>query len=984
MIRAIRRPTLLVVGTGMAAAKVVEEILDRAPDRFDIRMFGAEPNGTYNRVLLSTVLAGQTDPGRLWMNPLDWYAERGVFVHSGVRAETIDRDSRLVRGAGGKVLEPYDYLILATGSRPFVPPLENVRLPGVFVFRTLDDCANIANYAADCDRVAVLGGGLLGLEAARGLINHGLHVTVVEAAPHLMAQQLDAPAAGLLQRKLEALGVQFVLGAKATRVLGDGKVEGLQFADGATLDADMLVISCGIQPNADEARAAGLQVERGIVVDDQLRTSDPHVFAVGECAQHRGRLYGLVEPLYDQARVLADVLTETRPHASYPGSKLATTLKVMGVDLTSMGDVNPPAGACEVVSHLDAAKGVYKKVVLRDGKLVGAILLGDTGPATKWLTYFKDGTPLSESALDLLTEEAPAGGADDAMALADDARVCNCNAVTKGAIVQAIKAGKTTVGALSSCTRAGTGCGSCQPLLQQLLDGCGVVSKQPAAKNKVEIMKEQKNGLDALDDILKLASNNAWEEMTEDDKQRAKWYGLFFRKPTPGHFMLRVRFNAGQSSARQFRVLADLSDEFGKGFCDLTTRQQLQLRWFTLGETPDIWRRLEEVGLHSKQTGMDNVRGVCGCPVSGLTPHELLDAGPVLNAYNDLIVDNREFTNLPRKFNVTITGCLENCTHTETQDVALVPAYRELDGQQVNGFNVLVGGKQGSGGYRPASPLDIFARPEEAAELCAELTRVFRDHGSRATRTRARLAFLVEDRGSAWLRSELERRSGRPLFRAGADLRKKHHVDHLGIHPQKKDVEHNRTPYYVGMLVPVGRLTTAQMRAVADIAERYGNGEIRITVGQNLIVPNIPEEKIGALADEPLFRELPYDPSPIMRGLVSCTGTDYCGMALIDTKGYALDLARELEKRTAGRKIQPLTIHWSGCPASCGLHQVATIGLQGCRSRVNGQVVDAAHVCVNGRSGPSPVVASDLMYDVPINELADALEPLVAYLPRAK
>jgi len=556
--------------------------------------------------------------------------------------------------------------------------------------------------------------------------------------------------------------------------------------------------------------------------------------------------------------------------------------------------------------------------------------------------------------------------------------------VPKGRIIADIREGKCTISALGKCNRAGTGCGTCQPLLGQLIELYAPASKaKPKTINKIELIKQAKDGLDSLEDIRRLAATGTWEEMTEEDKQRFKWHGLFFRVPTPGDFMLRLRLEGGKTGARQFRVIADLSDQYGKGFCDLTTRQQIQMRWFTLGDVPDIWRRLEEVGLHSKQTGMDNVRGVCGCPVAGLTPHELLDASAVIREYNEMLVGNKEFTNLPRKFNVTITGCLENCCHPETQDIGLVPAYRELDGQQVNGFNVLVGGKQGSGGYRPAVPLDVFTRPDEAAHVCAEITRIFRDHGARATRVRARLAFLIEDKGIAWFRAELERRLGRSLHKAGTDLRKKHHVDHLGINPQKH-VPHQDsvTLYYVGLLVPVGRITTAQMRGVADLAERYGNGDISVTTGQNLIISNIPEARIGALMDEPLFQELPYDPSPIMRGLVTCTGTDYCGMALIDTKGYGIQVARELERRTAGRKILPLTIHWSGCPASCGMHQVSTIGLQGCRSRVNGQVVDAAHVCVKGKTGPEPVIATDLMYDVPVEQLADALEPLVSYLPR--
>lgn len=919
-----RRRSLVVVGTGMAGAKVVEEVHARAGDRFSVRMFGAEPHGTYNRILLSSVLGGTATPERLWIQPREWYDERGVFVHWGVKADTIDRANRVVVGGGGRVAEPYDVLILATGSRPFVPPVEGTKQKGVFVFRTLDDCAAIGAYAQDCDRAVVLGGGLLGLEAAWGLLSHGLEVTVVEMAGHLMPQQLDPVGGELLKRKLEAMGVRILLAESVTHLLGEGRVSGVRLKDGSTLETDMVVISCGIRPNVDEARAAGLAVDRAIVVDDQLRTNDPAIHAVGECAQHRGKLYGLVDPAYEQCRVVADVLSGAKPQAAYEGSRLATVLKVMGIDLTVMGDNHATGTDYEVVSHFDPAKGVYKRLVLRKQCLIGAILLGATDPGGRLLRLFKSGEALDGQPLDLLENRA-----------SPDA----------------------------------------------LLEACGVQGKTPP-KNKIEVLKDEKNGLDALPDILGLAPGNRWQEMTEADKQRAKWHGLFFRQPTPGNFMLRLRMEAGRSNARQFRVLADLSDEYGKGFCDLTTRQQVQLRWFTLADVPHILQRLEEVGLHSKQTGMDNVRGVCGCPVAGVTPHELLDATPVIRAFNALIVGNKEFTNLPRKFNVTITGCLENCCHTETQDVALVPAFRELDGQQVNGFNLLVGGKQGSGGYRPAAPLDVFVRPEHAAELCAEVTRIFRDHGARGARNRARLAFLLEERGVPWFRAELERRWDRPLLKAGTDMRKKHHADHLGLHPQKPPHVGEAQLYSIGLLVPVGRMTTAQLRGVADLAERYGTGDIRVTVGQNLVIPNIPEARIGTLTEEPLFQELPYDPSPIMRGLVACTGTDYCGMALIDTKSYAVEVARELERRTAGRKLQPLTMHWSGCPAGCGLHQVATIGLQGCRTRIQGEVVDAVHVCVKGQSGPNPVVATDLMYDVPMTQLVDALEPLVAYLPR--
>lgn len=987
MIRTAPRSTLVVVGSGMAGAKVVEEVIARTPDRFDIRMFGAEPHGTYNRILLSGVLGGFKDTDNLWLNPLEWYERHHVRLHVGVKADVIDRERRVVIGGDRKVEEPYDHLVLATGSRPFVPPMEGVRQRGVFVFRTLEDCEAIARYAQNCDRVVVIGGGLLGLEAARGLLSHDLQVTVVEVAPHLMVQQLDPVGGALLKRKLQDMGVEVLLEKLTTQLLGDGQVTGVRFKDGTVLETDMVVISCGIRPNIDEARAAGLAVEKAIVVDDQLRTSDPSIYAVGECAQHQGKLYGLVDPLYEQARVLADVLTNSKPNAVYQGSRLGTTLKVMGVDLTTMGEVHVPAGAddCEVVSHLDPARGVYKKLILRENKLAGAILLGAADPGGRLLRLFRGGEQLTRPALELLANGLGAGSDPNDMAalleMPDEAQICNCNTVSKKRIVEAIRQGTCSVQTLGDCTRAGTGCGSCQIQLAQLIDAYG---KGPRDKtNKIETMKEAQDGLDALPDVYRHASTGNWQEMTEDDKQRFKWHGLFFRKQTPGNFMMRVRATNGAINAQQFRLLADLSDEYGKGFADLTTRQQLQLRWFTIADVPDMWQRMKAVGLTSKQTGMDNIRGVCGCPVSGLTPHELFDALPAAQELTDLILDNKEFTNLPRKFNVTITGCLENCCHTETQDIALVPSFRELEGVQVNGFNVLVGGKQGSGGYIPARNLDVFVRPEDAASLCGEIIKIFRDYGSRDLRTRARLAFLVQDRGVAWFRAELQRRWGVALQKAGPDLRKKHHVDHLGIHPQKRPPGYEGpTLYYVGLLVPVGRITTAHMREVANLAECYGNGEIRMTVQQNLIIANVPENRVGALSEEPLFKELSYNPSPIMRGLVACVGSDYCHFALIETKGWALEVARELERRTAGRKIQPLTMHWSGCPAGCGMHQVSTIGLQGCRSRVNGEVVDAAHLYINGKSGPTPQIATDAMYDVPCKELADALEPLVKYLPR--
>jgi ferredoxin-nitrite reductase len=492
--------------------------------------------------------------------------------------------------------------------------------------------------------------------------------------------------------------------------------------------------------------------------------------------------------------------------------------------------------------------------------------------------------------------------------------------------------------------------------------------------NKIEEYKREKDGLDVLHDVPRYAQEG-WEAITEGDRERLKWTGVFFRRQTPGHFMMRIRIPNGISNAAQLRIIAEISHDFGKSFVDITTRQQIQLRWFKIEHVPEIWERLKSVGLVSLQTGMDNIRNVVGCPVAGVTPNELFDASPIVCEFTQMFVGNKEYTNLPRKFNVTITACRENCSHAESQDIALTPATREIGGANVKGFNVAAGGKMGSGGYRIASPLDLFVRPEEAAEICSHIVFIFRDHGFRESRTKARLAFLIEDWGTERFRREVEHRAARCLLQAGKDERLQKQTDHMGIYRQKQDGLN-----YAGLAVPVGRITSGQLLEAARVAEVYGNAEVRITVGQNLIIPNVPDRKIGDLTQEPLLQELRYDPSEVMRGLVSCTGMDYCHFALIETKELALKSARYLEEKLG--KTKPIRIHWSGCPAGCGNHAVADIGLMGKNIKLNGEVVDAVDLFVGGRSGPNPKPAAKLLEDVPCDELPHVLERLVPYLNR--
>ena len=452
-----------------------------------------------------------------------------------------------------------------------------------------------------------------------------------------------------------------------------------------------------------------------------------------------------------------------------------------------------------------------------------------------------------------------------------------------------------------------------------------------------------------------------YESLTTSEKDLLKWVGVFFRKPTPGKFMMRIRMPNGFTKSGQLRAIADLSRRLGNCVLDITTRQQIQLRGFELGSVTQIWEKLRGVNLHSLQTGMDNVRNINGCALSGLTLNELFDASLVVAELDAILVGengNPEFTNLPRKFNITITSCVENCTHDESQDVALVPAMR----RDRVGFNVLVGGKMGSGGFTIASPLDVFVWIPKAAQLVAALVGMFRDHGPRDARSKCRFAFLIEEWGLPRVREELARRVDHYLEPAGKDVRSQYHSDHLGITPQKQ-------PGYrsVGLCVPMGRLYPDQMDEMARLAEEYGNGEIRLTTGQNAILANIPNDRVDSLLEESLLEELSPNPSRFRRKVVACTGTDYCNLAQIDTKGQAAELSRALEEKLAmtGRSV---SLHWSGCPAGCGNHQAADIGFRGFKTRVDGKTVDAVAIYMGGRTGPEAAEGKEIMESVPLDE----------------
>jgi assimilatory nitrate reductase electron transfer subunit len=464
---------IVVVGNGMAGSRLVSEL--RARDHaLRITVFGAEAAQPYNRVLLSNVLAGITAPGDIGLTDPGWYAANHVDARLGEEVVAIDRAHKTVTSADGTVT-PYDRLVLATGSAPVVPPLPGLDADGVVAFRTLDDCRAIMDRAAGAGSAVVVGGGLLGLEAARGLAGRGLRVTVVHLAGHLMERQLDAEVAGgVLQRTIGDLGVRTLVGARLTGARAeDGRVTGVELDDGTVLAADLVVLACGIRPKTGLALAAGLTVDRGVVVVDRAEpVDDPDVHAIGECAQHQGTVYGLVAPAWEQARILADLLTGG--DARYEGSRQVTRLKAAGIELAAMGVTALGDDEAEVVRFADPTRGTYKKVVIRDGRLIGAILLGETATAGLLTQLYDRAAPVPSDRLGLLFPGLnPATPAETPVRMPDSATVCACNNVSKGRIRASWEAGGRDVADVAAETRATTGCGGCRDTVEGILEWLG-------------------------------------------------------------------------------------------------------------------------------------------------------------------------------------------------------------------------------------------------------------------------------------------------------------------------------------------------------------------------------------------------------------------------------------------------------------------------------------------------------------------------------
>ncbi|HEX3745093.1 MAG TPA: nitrite reductase large subunit NirB [Bryobacteraceae bacterium] len=707
---------LVVIGNGMAGARTVEEILARGGGSlFDITMFGDEPTGNYNRILLSNVLNGSYREDEIFLNPLEWYRQNGIRLLAGTRAAGILRRARLVYAENGTP-EPYDKLIIATGSRPFLPTMEGIKMPdgkfkpGVFVFRTLEDCRGIAAYAQGKKSAAVIGGGLLGLEAARGLQNFGLEVNVVHLGGHLMPQQLDPSAGAILKTSMENLGVKVLLKKNTTAILGQDRVLGLRFSDGHTLECDMVVISAGIKANWEIAAGCGLPIERGILVDDQMRTDDRDIYAVGECAQHRGVTYGLVAPLWEQAKVLADYITERNRHAAYHGSKTATKLKVMGVEVASMGIVEPRDPEDEVVQFCEPKRGTYKKLIIREGRLVGGILLGDISKAAYLMQAFDRNTPLPEERLQLLFDigDPPKQVTFEEMNAAT--QICNCNGVSKGTIVACVKNGKRSGKAVMDATRAGMGCGSCKAMVNDIVAwACGGETEEDASVHyyvpgvpltKTELIRAiQERGLrsvSAVFDYLAGGKEDAaskpglasllktlWHDEYEDELD-ARFINerIHANIQKDGTFSVVPQIPGGITNPAQLRRIADVAERYHVPLIKLTGGQRIDLLGLRKEDLPNVWRDLD---MPSGYAYGKSYRTCKSCVGSDFCRFGLGDSISLA------LRIEREFQGIdsPHKMKLATAGCPRNCSEAMVKDLGAVA----VEGGK---WEIYIGGAAGS------------------------------------------------------------------------------------------------------------------------------------------------------------------------------------------------------------------------------------------------------------------------------------------------
>ncbi|MBL8516221.1 MAG: NAD(P)/FAD-dependent oxidoreductase [Betaproteobacteria bacterium] len=749
------KPKLVVVGNGMAGIRTVEELLKLSPGLYDITVFGAEPHPNYNRILLSPVLAGEQTFDDIVLNTREWYAEKHITLHTGKKVVKIDRRARCVETDDG-TREPYDRLLLATGSDPFILPVPGKDLEGVITYRDIHDTERMIAAAATHKRAVVIGGGLLGLEAANGLKLRGMEVTVVHLMPWLMERQLDRTAAGLLQRTLEGKGLAFRLEAKTEALLPDAtgkRLAAVKLNGGEELPADLVVMAVGIRPNAGLAASAGLHIDRGVVVNDTMQTYDPRIYAVGECVAHRGIAYGLVAPLFEQARVCANHLAQFGI-ARYSGSQVSTKLKVTGVDLFSAGNFTGGEGSEDIVLS-DPGAGVYKRLVLKDDKLIGAVLYGDTVDGAWLFKLIREGTNVAPMRDRIMFGESNLGdtghqGQSKAAVMPDSAEVCGCNGVCKGAIVNAIKAqGLFTLEDVRKHTKASSSCGSCTGLVEQILmfTAGGDYSAAPTKKSmcgctdhthqevRDAIRQQHLLSIPAVYQFLEWRSPNGcascrpainyyllstWPHEAKDDPQ-----SRFINERShaniqkDGTYSVVPRMWGGETNSAELRRIADVVDKYNIPTVKVTGGQRLDLLGVKKEDLPAVWKELDMPSGHAYAKALRTVKTCVGSDWCRFgTQNSTLMGQQLERALWRMYA--------PHKVKLAVSGCPRNCAESGIKDVGVIG----VD----SGWEIYVAG---NGGIK-TEVAEFFCKVkthEEVLEYSGAFLQLYREEGWYLERT---------------------------------------------------------------------------------------------------------------------------------------------------------------------------------------------------------------------------------------------------------
>jgi len=752
------REHLVVIGNGMAGCRAIEELLARDAGRYRVTIFGAEPHVNYNRIMLSPVLAGEKTFDDIVINDHAWYADNDIALIADDPVTAIDRAGKTVTSRSGRTVG-YDRLLIATGSDPFIIPVPGKDLPGVISFRDMKDvdtmlAAAEAGRAQGGGSAVVIGGGLLGLEAAHGLTLRGMNVTVLHLPGTLMERQLDEAAGWLLKTALEGRGQTILTNADTAEIYGEGKVEGVRLKDGREIPASLVVMAVGIRPSAALARAAGLEVGRGIKVDDHMVTSDPAILAVGECVEHDGNVYGLVAPLWDMCRSLADGLVDkVNP---YRGSVTSTKLKVAGLDVFSAGDFSGTGAGCEDIVLRDASRGIYKRLVLQDDRIIGAVLYGDTADGSWYFDLLKKGESVTDLRDVLIFGQAFASGGGQSdpkaavAALSDDAEICGCNGVRKGQVVSCIAKGAHSLDAVRAGCKASASCGSCTGLVETLLaltlgedveagpkTLCNCTSfthddvrreiVAQAMKSIPDVMQKlhwsTPDGCASCRPALNYYLLCAWPGAYEDDQQsRFVNERLHANIQKDGTYSVVPRMWGGLTSPRELRAIADVVEKYDAPMVKVTGGQRLDIFGIRKEDLPAVWADLNAAGMVSGHAYGKALRTVKTCVGS-----EWCRFGTQDSTGLGVKLEKMGWGSwMPHKFKIAVSGCPRNCAEATIKDFGVIC----VD----SGYELHVGGNGGIR-VRATDLLCKVATEQEAMDYCAAFIQLYREEARYLERT---------------------------------------------------------------------------------------------------------------------------------------------------------------------------------------------------------------------------------------------------------